>query len=310
MFTAKEINNVKKALGQAEEWWAKGKALNPKSTMGSAARTKMQALIEKMEASRASPRPVSDGMVDKIESLISSAFDKLEGRAATPPAGAAPPPPPAPTALEQALTTVLTKMNHQEPPPPQHPLPPTGPAPGKMEVSIEDYTNLKAEKLAAEKLVTARQEDKVEIKEERDAGRTETKELISHLVDMAKGALSAQHKMGMALTPSSEGSRPRLLRPPSSQGSEFYEEHYEEHAPAPAPALLQAPPPMPALLPPGPPGGGAHTFLVQAIKEFLQITETQPKVALMEAATQMGMPTAGPLPALADALIAALGINL
>jgi hypothetical protein len=328
VYTAKDLNNMQKALIQAEWWWAKGKALNPRSTMGSAARAKMQALIDKMEASRAGPRPVSgaetkdsDVMAGKFESFFSSALEKLEGRAATPP------PPPAPTALEQALTTVLAKMNSQEAPPPPPP-PSTGPAPGKMEVSMEEYTTLKAEKIAAEKLVEARKGDHVDAKEERQTGRTETKELMGHLVDMAKGALKGQHTMamGMALTPSLERSRPRPLRPPSSQGSEYYEEYYEDQAPAPAPSLLNAPQPMPALLPPGggapqgapltlmaaPPGGGAHSLLakVQAIRDVLQIAQTQPKVALMEAATQMGMSTEGPLPALADALIAALGITL
>lgn len=317
VYTARDINNMKKALIQAEEWWAKGKALNSKTKMGVAARARMQAVIDKMEASRAGPRPVSraetkdsDVMAGKLEAAISSALEKLEGRAATPPASGAPPPPPAPTALEQALTTVLTKMNSQEAPPP--PPPPTGPAPGKMEVSVEEYTTLKAEKIAAERLVSARKEDQAEAKEERKAGRTEAQELVGHLVSMAKGALSAQHRMGMALTPSSEGSRPRLLRAPSSQGSECYEDQ-EDPAPAPAaapaPSLLKGPQPMPALLPPG---GGAPSLLtkVQAIRDFLQIAQPQPKVALMEAAAQMGMPTEGPLPALADALIAALGITL
>ena len=120
MYTAKDVQNIKKALSQAEEWWAKGKALNPKSTMGSAARAKMQALIDKMEASRAGPRPVSGAetkasevMAGKLDSFISVALGKLEGaRAATPP------PPLAPTALEQALTTVMAKISQEAPPPP------------------------------------------------------------------------------------------------------------------------------------------------------------------------------------------------
>ena len=189
---------------------------------------------------------------------------------------------------------------------------------------MEEYTTLKAEKIAAEKLVEARKEDHVDAKEERQAGRVETKELMGHLVEMAKGALKGQHTMGMALTPSIEGSRSRPHRPPSSQGSEYYEDS-EEQAPAPALSLLKAPQPMPALLPPRPvgggaqqtlaacpPGGGAHTLSakVQAIRDFLDISQPQPKAALMEAATQMGMSTEGPLPALADALIAALGITL
>ena len=86
-YSAKDIANVKKALRQAEEWWAKGKELNPKSAMGSAARKRMEALIDKMEASRAGPpRSVSragakdtdDGIAGKFESLLTSALERLQ----------------------------------------------------------------------------------------------------------------------------------------------------------------------------------------------------------------------------------------
>lgn len=184
-----------------------------------------------------------------------------------------------------------------------------------MEVSQQEFLTLMAGKIASESIVAARKDDKADVKAERDAAATERKEALGAIVKMANTAMSSNHRMGMALTPSSAEGRPHN-RPPSSQGSEFYEDDdppallrgptAAPAPPAPAPAgaiILGGAPAAPALVG----GGESLVSKVARIKECLGITEQQTKAALLEAAAQMGIAVDGrPLPALANALLAEL----
>ena len=345
MYSKADIEKVKGGLVKAEEWWSKGKGLNPSTMMGTAPRKKLQILIAKMENTRSkkpaasakapTPAPYDPGadpstqtmalasVVDGMQKLqqqmnappqpppatlalasVVEGMQKLQQQMSAPPQ---PPPAPVSSAFEQTLISVMDRLNSQAAPAPAA----MGPAAGNMEVSMEEYTSLKAEKIAGQRVVASRAEDKAEVKASIDAQQAQTTNLVGAIVGMAKGAMTMNHRIGMALTPSSDVTRARLPAP-SSQGSDY--EDFPD-GPMPATSLLALPqgpaPPATGSSASSSGGGGQMnlTAKVQAIKTFLGISELQPKLALMEAAKQVGMSTEGlTLPAIADALMTEMGI--